>query len=375
MLRSGLTAAHYVSPEIFAAEQQRLFRELWIFAGYANLVARPNEFLTRRIGGIPVVVQNLENRLRAFENVCAHRQMALQTDDYGARALICRYHGWAYDANGRVKGIPNAGLYQFDDAERGKLCLREFAVRVAGNLVFVNLSADPLAFEDQFHPEFIDSMSEASSYFDAEVIQAEFPAGWNWKLNFENVLDYNHIQFIHSTTFFPLLNESGQPEEASLSPKMDPILAQVRRGDGVDLRDLSYAVHSPAALRKPWYRHLVSRFGELDDYYNWFIFPNVNFCSVHGQMFLLQQFMPAAPARTEFNLSVTTARRKDPDSEFTALLSELIRREKLVIDEDAVALEALQAGLHANAPRASHGDYEAHIVRMLRWYAARMSGS
>src|SRR5690349_7898371 len=139
MLRSGLTAADYLSPAVFAAEQERLYRELWVFAGFAQLLARPNAFLTRQIGGVPVVVQNLGGRLRAFENLCAHRQMALQWEPYGERPLVCRYHGWAYDADGRARGIPNNALYAFGAEERGRLRLREFALRQVGNLLFVNL--------------------------------------------------------------------------------------------------------------------------------------------------------------------------------------------------------------------------------------------
>jgi phenylpropionate dioxygenase-like ring-hydroxylating dioxygenase large terminal subunit len=375
MLRSGLKPAHYLSPAVLAAEQGSLFRSLWIFAGFGQVLRSPNAFLTRDIGGIPVIVQNIDGELRAFENLCAHRQMALQWEPYGNRALVCRYHGWAYDGDGCVKGIPNAGLYRYAEAERAGLCLRRFAVRSVGNLVFVNLAARPLPIEEQFHAEFLESLGEASALFDDEIIHTSFPAAWNWKLNFENVLDPNHIQFIHSKTFYPLLGDGGEPAQPSLSPKILPIHAQMQAGAPVDLRDLSYAVHTPVAGGRPSYGDLVERYGELDDYYNWFIFPDVNFCSVHGQMFLLQQFSPIAPDLTDFHLTVTSARRRDPDADLTALLRELIHREKIVIDEDGVALSALQRRLHMDAPSASHGDYESHIVRMLRWYAGAVAGA
>jgi choline monooxygenase len=373
MLRSGLKPAHYLSPAVLAAEQESIFRSLWVFAGFGQVLKTPNAFLTRDIGGIPVVVQNFDGELRAFENLCAHRQMALQWEAYGKRSLICRYHGWAYDGNGCVKGIPNASLYRYAEAERAGLCLRRFAVRSIGNLVFVNLSPHPLPIEEQFHTEFLESLERASATFDDEIIHTSFPAAWNWKLNFENVLDPNHIQFIHPKTFYPLLGDGGQPVELELSPTILPIHEQMQAGAPVDLRDLSYAVHSPVAVSRPWYRDLVERYGELDDYYNWFIFPDVNFCSVHGQMFLLQQFSPVAADLTDFHLTVVTARRREPEADFSALLRELIRREKIVIDEDGVALSALQRQLHAGAPSAAHGDYESHIVRMLRWYAGAVA--
>jgi hypothetical protein len=59
--------------------------------------------------------------------------------------------------------------------------------------------------------------------------------------------------------------------------------------------------------------------------------------------------------------------------QFAPLLWALIKAEKKVIDEDAVALEQLQKKLHLDSDRCQHGIYEAHIVRMMRWYANAMS--
>jgi hypothetical protein len=90
-------------------------------------------------------------------------------------------------------------------------------------------------------------------------------------------------------------------------------------------------------------------------------------------MFLIQQFIPTAPGISEYHLWVMTARRRDRRTQFTPLLWALIKAEKEVIDEDAVALEQLQKKLHLDSGRCQHGIYEAHIVRMMRWYANAMS--
>ena len=76
-MKSILSPNHYLDPGIFAREQRRVFRQLWMFAGVRQLLAEPDAFLTRTIGGVPVVVQNCGGELRAFENQCAHRQMPI----------------------------------------------------------------------------------------------------------------------------------------------------------------------------------------------------------------------------------------------------------------------------------------------------------
>ena len=56
----GLPQNDYIDPGIFAKEQTYIFRKLWIFAGLRTLLAEPDSFLTRTIGGIPIVIQNFD---------------------------------------------------------------------------------------------------------------------------------------------------------------------------------------------------------------------------------------------------------------------------------------------------------------------------
>ncbi len=46
--------------------------------------------------------------VRAIENRCAHRQLRLSTGHVDGCNLVCPYHGWAYDGEGRVVDIPHS---------------------------------------------------------------------------------------------------------------------------------------------------------------------------------------------------------------------------------------------------------------------------
>ncbi len=48
-----------------------------------------------------------DGRLAAIENRCAHRQLDLTLGRVEGCELVCLYHGWAYDAEGRVARIPH----------------------------------------------------------------------------------------------------------------------------------------------------------------------------------------------------------------------------------------------------------------------------
>ena len=47
-------------------------------------------------------------QLNAIENRCAHRQLKLTTGHVDGCNLVCPYHGWAYDGEGRVVNIPHS---------------------------------------------------------------------------------------------------------------------------------------------------------------------------------------------------------------------------------------------------------------------------
>jgi phenylpropionate dioxygenase-like ring-hydroxylating dioxygenase large terminal subunit len=363
MTRSILSPRHYLDAGILRTEQERIFRTLWIFAGVRQLLAEPDAFLTRTIGGVPVVVQNCDGELRAFENQCAHRQMPIQFEDYGRRRLICRYHGWVYANDGTIRSMPDEDtLYRYPKAERDGLRLKEFAVRAIGNLVFVNLSPTPLPIESQFRPELMAEMERMSAHFSGESIFARIPARYNWKLNFENILDYNHVPYVHPRSFQPLLPGGVR------APVPTPDEATGQAG----LLDLSVSTSSPYALTpQPWHA-MVDRFGDADRYYNFYLYPNVNFISLAGYVFLIQQFDPVAPDRTDVLFTLMTARETRRIPALPAILWGHMKGEKRVLDEDVRLIEKLQASLNSESAHAAHGAYEARLVDVARIYAGLM---
>jgi phenylpropionate dioxygenase-like ring-hydroxylating dioxygenase large terminal subunit len=373
-MQSPVTSRHYIDQEIHDREQARIFRKLWIFAGLKQVLTTPNAYLTRTIGDVAVVIQNMVGTLKAFENVCTHRQMAMQTEPMGNRPMVCKYHAWAFDVDGKLKNMGNEFLYELTPEEKARTCLRQFALEEIGNMLFVNLDPDPLPIEAQFTPEYIASLRESSLQYDDQFAYAVFQKKHNWKINFENILDYNHIPFIHSKSFFPYisLNVNAQAANRVLPEWTRAIKARLDEKAPIRLDELSYFTGSPISFPPTWYQKEVERFGNEDRYYSWFTYPNLNIGSVYGGMFVMQQYMPVAPDRLEYHLWVLTAKKKKKSSNFAALLWGMIKAEKRIIDEDSVPLEALQAGLHAGAPSFIHGVYEAHIVRMLRWYAAHI---
>lgn len=353
-MQAVLHASHYLRPDVFALEQQRLFGRLWIFACLKTALGADQAFVTRQIGGRSLLIQNVGGTLRAFENACPHRLMPLQSAAFGQGRMVCPYHGWVFDDAGAVKTIPKEDtLYQFTPGERQSLRLTDYAVQVVGNLVFVNLDPDPLPLEQQFAPELIARLQDISSHFGEVSVHVDIPTQYNWKLNFENVLDSQHVAYVHPKSFQPLIRAAQtQPE---------PVTPQ-HPAPSDRLIDQSWASTTPMQIPHwPWHDQ-VQRYGPPDTYHNHFLFPNVNFISVGGLVFLIQQFEPVSPTQTRVRFTLCTARATGRLPALPAILRGHLKSEVAVLMEDVAYLERLQAGLHEGSPPVHHGRYEHALV-------------
>jgi phenylpropionate dioxygenase-like ring-hydroxylating dioxygenase large terminal subunit len=74
-----------------------------------------------------------DERLAAIENHCAHRQVKLSAGRVEGCRLTCRYHGWSYDVDGRLVGVPHELFGNAFPAVR----LRSYPVRVRYGLIWV----------------------------------------------------------------------------------------------------------------------------------------------------------------------------------------------------------------------------------------------
>ena len=369
MFRSDLPPDIYLSEKYLDLENKKIFRDMWMFAGVRSTLSSKSAFLTRTIGGVPVVITTDDGvTLKAFENLCAHRQMPIQSKAFGKRALVCPYHAWSYDHHGCLRAVASAELYQMRQSEKDGIKLREFAIEVIGNFVFVNLADKPRPIGDQFSAEFLMQIADVTSYFDPQYAYTTFEVDYNWKFNLENVMDYNHIPFVHTQSFGGLIKRKEAASEENQFREDVVWDAEEARKATVALPELSYYGTAEMSLKPRWYTDLVRRYGDRDLYYSWHLYPNVNFCSVAGEWFLIQQYEPISPKRMRYHLWVTTAERLNKKRDLTALMVGLMQAEKKIIDEDVVFLNNLQRNLHTGASSALHGAYEYRLIRLGKWY-------
>jgi phenylpropionate dioxygenase-like ring-hydroxylating dioxygenase large terminal subunit len=93
MMPRGTTrpVTFYTDPAQFAQERT-LFRRLPITIGYSADVAKPGDFVTHDLSGVPLVaLRGRDGTLRAFINACRHRgtRVEWEASGKGKRAFVC----------------------------------------------------------------------------------------------------------------------------------------------------------------------------------------------------------------------------------------------------------------------------------------------
>jgi Rieske 2Fe-2S family protein len=198
-LGQGLPATWYHDAAHYARELEVFWYRRWIAAAREEDIAEAGDWRVVRIGTQSIViVRGDEGALRAFHNTCRHRGSVLCTDEQGRFArgrIVCPYHAWTYDLEGRLIATPRR--MPTPDFDAGDFGLFEVEVGTWGGFVFVNLAprdAAPLA----------DTLGEmpqrfANYRFDrlkrAKRIVVDVQA--NWKLVAENFCECLHCPPVH----------------------------------------------------------------------------------------------------------------------------------------------------------------------------------
>lgn len=192
-----LAREYYVSPDLLAEEQERIFAREWNCVGRASLLAEPGSFITRSIAGDSILLlRDRAGTVRGFFNVCRHRGTRLCTAESGrlGESIQCPYHAWTYATDGRLIGAPHMqDVAGFDKAE---FTLHPAAVAEWEGFLFVNIAPEPIPFEQAWAP----MVGRFSRFNLGQLLtghRTRYDVAANWKLVFENYSECLHCQMIH----------------------------------------------------------------------------------------------------------------------------------------------------------------------------------
>lgn len=193
------------SRKIFELEKQNVFGKSWIFLGHETEIPEPGDYVVRYICDDPfIVIRNEDDGIDVLYNSCRHQGMNLCRAEKGnASHFRCPYHGWTYNNDGDLVGVPYEDSYGEDGINREEWGLRAPRNDTYKGLIFACLNQDT--------PSLDDYLGGMKWYLDYQIGRTEAgievqgpPQRWvvdaDWKLGAVNFIsDAYHTAVTHKS--------------------------------------------------------------------------------------------------------------------------------------------------------------------------------
>jgi glycine betaine catabolism A len=287
-----LPQKYFVSPEVFADEEQRIFSKSWVLVGHHSQVAKPGDYLVADVANESlIVIRDKNNEVHGFYNVCRHRGTRLKEDACGhTSAIQCPYHAWTYGLDGRLIGAPH--MDEAPDFDKADYSLRRVNLGVFEGFIFVNLAdasteRGGYSLEKWFAP-LVGKFSHWNMSTLRSAKRTDYDVRANWKLMFENYSECYHCPGVH-----PMLSKVSPYDSAENDLCEGPFLGgfmKINKGKSLTMTGNACALQIRADEDKEGEEGRGRVF-----YYS--IFPNM-LLSMHPEYVMVHQLWPQSPERT-----------------------------------------------------------------------------
>lgn len=215
----SLRQEFYTDPEIFRRELDRIFFKSWLYVGHVSEIPEKGDYMLFRIADESVIIVNTGAEIAGLINVCRHRGARVCTKETGReRSFVCRYHGWTYELDGRLRGAGYVG----PDFDKSKFGMKKVQVRVFHGMIFINFDPNPVSFD--VIEEDLDEVLKPYDLAHARVAyKKNYPIDANWKLAVENYCECYHCQPSHPE--YSVAHGRAIPN-AEMKPYLEPVLAR-----------------------------------------------------------------------------------------------------------------------------------------------------
>jgi len=217
----------YISPEYYEREKEHIFKKTWLQVGRVEEIPKAGDYFVKDLAACDtsiIVVRNRRGEIRAMHNVCAHRMNEIVYDKCGnTRKFFCKFHGWAYDLDGNLTGVPDEKC--FFGLDREQFGLARVACEVWQGFIFVNMDPNPsMSLAEYMKPMFGDIEG-----YPFDKMTAGF--GWqtvvncNWKLALDAFQEAYHVAYVHGNSIADAIDKT----ENESMPPLDALCGEFHR--------------------------------------------------------------------------------------------------------------------------------------------------
>jgi Rieske 2Fe-2S family protein len=224
-LEATLPSSWYRREDVFALEREHIFYKEWMCVGRDEELPQSGAHRVIDVLGQSVIVaRNGQGALRAFYNVCRHRGARLCAPERAIAAtgelpvrggvmpggtIMCPYHAWTYDLDGRLLRAPF--MTEDQGFRAGDIHLYPVLVESWGGFIFVHLSPNEA---QPFSEHIATARARFVRYPLAELRIAKtirYEVDANWKILCENYNECYHCGPVHPELcrVVPAFRDSG----------------------------------------------------------------------------------------------------------------------------------------------------------------------
>jgi len=197
----AVSAQEYTDPSRLEAERRELFGKLPLLAGLSQDIAAPGDMMVfDEVGPAILIVRGQDGKARAFLNMCTHRASRLVNECQRRKLVVCPFHAWSFDLEGRLVAVP--GEEAFEGVDRATRGLVRVPVGEWGGMIFVKAHAgeeeiDVEAWLGDMGPQLLALNLAGARPIKQDRLETEA----NWKYCLDTYGEAYHFKALHTTTF------------------------------------------------------------------------------------------------------------------------------------------------------------------------------
>jgi phenylpropionate dioxygenase-like ring-hydroxylating dioxygenase large terminal subunit len=345
-------AARYTHPAFLELERTHVLEPSWLFVAHAEQLPAAGDYVMvdalDRMGHPIFLVRGEDGRVRAFYNSCRHRGGPLVDTPSGSvgKRLVCKYHAWTYDLEGRLRGFPEAKNFP-----RGSktTCppLKQIDCDTWGSLIFVKIAPGGPGLREALEPV----ASELDDLLGANATDVHLAAirsvdvDCNWKLPGDANIETYHVPYLHKDSAAPLLDEKHT--------------GQWLLPGGHSRMLIRFKFEFPSDLRLPRFKGDTS-LAELG-VYSFHVFPNLSVVMGGPNSAFLITAFPDSVGRSLYCTHFLSPVSRTEET--AALLDRSIDANYAVLMEDLGALKAAQKSMACGATEVLRLQYQERRIR------------
>jgi len=330
----------YTDESIWKLELRQVFRDSWQPVARLDDLRVAGSYVSGCFLGEPwVATRASDGELRAFYNTCRHKGREVVTGSGQAEQLVCGYHAWRYDLDGRLRKAPR--MANVEGFVREDMSLVPLRAEAWGHWVWLS-RGDGKGLRERVSA-LADELEQGAWSKLRFAGRRSWTVECNWKVVVDNYLDGGyHIPHMHPT----------------LDAQIDMLRYRTELFDGYSIQSCP---PRPSKDERIDYE-AAGRIGERA-LYAW-IYPNV-MLNRYGPCLDTNHVVPLGPERCRVDYEFYFE-RTDGD-EAKRFIEQSIEQAAFTQREDTAICESVQRGLRSEsyergryAPTVEQGEHHFH---------------